>query len=231
MNEHVLDRPVWASLNSVQKEFSVGSERARRFHPEFGPLAGILDESEESIAELADLLETSGSLAVGQAPTFRCPENGRIKAQLPAVQMVYEGCDDGASAAGMIEPLTCCDVPMMYSLAKLTNPGPFARRTHELGRFWGIKCDDQLVAMAGERLKTPEYFEVSGVCTASEYQGRGFARALCLHACAAIRAEGRQPFLHVYEDNDCAIGLYKSMGFVIRSKITVTVLEHLDQSN
>jgi predicted GNAT family acetyltransferase len=231
VNEHLLDRPVWASLNSVNKGFSVGSERALRFHPEIGPLAGIQDESPESLSELEELLETYGSLAVGQSPELRCPKNARITAQHPAVQMMYEERDDGASMDAKIASLTACDAPLMYALAKLTNPGPFARRTHELGQFWGIKCDDQLVAMAGERLKTPEYIEVSGVCTDPQYQNRGFGRALCLHVCIAIRDKGCQPFLHVYEDNDRAIGLYASMGFVIRSKITVTVLEHLNQSH
>ena len=29
----------------------------------------------------------------------------------------------------------------MMALTKLTNPGPFAARTHELGTFLGIKVD------------------------------------------------------------------------------------------
>lgn len=226
MNEHPLDRPVWASLTTEQLAFSVGSERARRFHPDVGPLSGIQDESQKSVAELGNLLEAHGSLVVAQALPFPCPSEGRVKAEMPAVQMVHEGLDVGDAHDTRIEALAPCDADSMYALAKQTNPGPYARRTHQLGQFWGVKQGGTLVAMAGERLKTPDHIELSGVCTEPKYQGRGYGRALCLHVCRRVRSAGRTPFLHVFADNDRAIGLYASMGFVTRAEILVTVLEH-----
>ena len=56
------------------------------------------------------------------------------------------------------------DVPDMMELTKLTNPGPFAARTHELGTFLGVKIDGRLVAMAGERMKPADYTEITAVC-------------------------------------------------------------------
>ena len=226
MSEHPLDRPVWASLSSTHQKYSAGSKRARRFLSEVAPFGAILDESKQSISELADLLECSGSLAVAQAPTFPCPQNGRVKAQLPSIQMVYEGPEFASFEHPKIEALKPCEAPMMISLAKLTDPGPFERRTHELGQFWGIKHDDRLVAMAGERLKTPGFVEISGVCTDPKFEGRGYGRALCIQLCSTIRSHGCQPFLHEFEDNARAIKLYESLGFVPRAKILVTVLEH-----
>ena len=38
-------------------------------------------------------------------------------------------------------------------LVFITQPGPFAERTVELGRYIGIRQDDRLVAMVGERFK------------------------------------------------------------------------------
>ena len=54
------------------------------------------------------------------------------------------------------------DVPAMMELTKLTNPGPFGARTHELGTFLGVRVDGRLVAMAGERMKPADYTEITG---------------------------------------------------------------------
>ncbi len=66
----------------------------------------------------------------------------------------------------------------MMALTALTKPGPFGKRTHELGTYLGIRRDGKLVAMAGERLKIPGYTEVSAVCTHPEHTGHGYARIL-----------------------------------------------------
>ena len=62
--------------------------------------------------------------------------------------------------------VTKADVPEMLALTKLTNPGPFGARTHELGIFWHPRRGT-LAAMAFERLRLPGFTEVSAVCTAS----------------------------------------------------------------
>src|SRR6202040_4174727 len=56
-----------------------------------------------------------------------------------------------------IVTLGASDVPAMMELTKLTNPGPFAARTRELGTFLGVKIDGRLAAMAGERMKPVDY--------------------------------------------------------------------------
>ena len=68
------------------------------------------------------------------------------------------------SGDGVIE-LTESDVPEMMALAEPTKPGPFGRRTRELGTYIGIRRSGTLVAMAGERLRLPGFTEVSAVCT------------------------------------------------------------------
>jgi predicted GNAT family acetyltransferase len=60
-------------------------------------------------------------------------------------------------------------------LVELTRPGPFRRRTVELGAFLGIRERGRLVAMAGG-MWIGEHREVSGICTHPEAQGRGLAR-------------------------------------------------------
>ncbi len=77
-----------------------------------------------------------------------------------------------------ITRLTDADAPEMLTLATLTEPGPFFSRTNELGDFAGLRIHDQLVAMAGERMKPEGYTEVSGVCTNPDHRGRGYAGSL-----------------------------------------------------
>lgn len=39
-----------------------------------------------------------------------------------------------------------------------------------------------------------------------------------------ILERGEKPFLHAYESNEGAIGLYKKLGFSIRQRLIVTML-------
>ena len=70
------------------------------------------------------------------------------------------------------------NVAAMLALVELTQPGPFAPRTIELGRYLGVHDNGQLVAMAGERCRLPGYREVSAVCTHPDARGRGLADRL-----------------------------------------------------
>ena len=112
----------------------------------------------------------------------------------------------------------------MLALARLTKPGPFFSRTHELGDFVGVKEAGELVAMAGERLKLPGFTEVSGVCTRPGHRGRGYAAALMRLVASRIVARGETPFLHAYAHNTGAIGLYETLGFRVRRVMTLTEL-------
>jgi predicted GNAT family acetyltransferase len=116
------------------------------------------------------------------------------------------------------------DVPAMMELTKLTNPGPFAARTHELGTFLGVKVDGRLVAMAGERMKPADYTEITAVCVHPDYRGRGYAQLLLGAMAREIAARGEIPFLHVFSDNESAIALYRRQGMEIRRRLCVTVL-------
>ena len=116
------------------------------------------------------------------------------------------------------------DVPAMMELTKLTNPGPFAARTRELGTFLGIKIDGRLVAMAGERMKPADHTEITAVCVHPDFRGRGYAQLLLGAVARQIAARGEIPFLHVFSDNDSAIALYRRQGMEIRRRLWVTVL-------
>jgi GNAT superfamily N-acetyltransferase len=89
--------------------------------------------------------------------------------------------------------LTQADVPEMLALTKLTNPGPFGSRTHEMGDYFGIRIGETLAAMAGERLKLPGYTEISAVCTHADHHGHGYASVLIATLIDRIFNRGEQP--------------------------------------
>jgi len=122
-------------------------------------------------------------------------------------------------------PLGSADLPQMFTLVKLTEPGPFNSRTHEIGTYLGVRSEGNLVAMAGERLQVPGHTEISAVCTHPEHTGRGYARALMTKLMHQIRARGETPFLHVRQDNVRAIDIYKRLGFNERALLHYAVLK------
>jgi predicted GNAT family acetyltransferase len=117
------------------------------------------------------------------------------------------------------------DVPDMMELTALTKPGPFSARTHELGTFLGIRVDDQLVAMAGERMKPAGYTEITAVCVHPSQRGRGYGQMLLAAISRQILVRGEIPFLHVFTSNESAIALYRRQGMEIRRRLHVTVLQ------
>jgi predicted GNAT family acetyltransferase len=118
-----------------------------------------------------------------------------------------------------IEALTEADAEEMLALAKLTEPGPFTLKAQALGTFYGIRIDDRLAAMTGERMKVDGFGEVSGVCTHPDFRGKGLARILSVLVARKILARGETPFLHAWADNVGAIRLYEQIGFTVRAEL------------
>jgi predicted GNAT family acetyltransferase len=130
---------------------------------------------------------------------------------------------NGADEPGLVS-LGPGDVQEMLELVSMTNPGPFAARTIELGAYVGIRHNGVLVAMAGERLHFTGWTEISSVCTAPTYRGRGMASLLVSALIAGIRRRSEDPFLHVIATNTAAIRLYERLGFSIRRNLTIAVV-------
>ena len=226
---HPLDNVIWQALTTRQAGFAESSGSARRFVPEVGPLAGFRDPSPESYDALAELLETQGTIALFLDAPYQDRRGWNLVAKDPLLQMVWENGDlslrPGADGDAELVELNATHSTAMIELAELTKPGPFDRRTHELGTYLGIFRDGKLLAMAGERLKVPDYTEVSAVCTHPEHTGRGYARVLMMEVMRRIRERGETPFLHVRENNGRAIELYRRLGFSKRKVSHLAVLQ------
>jgi ribosomal protein S18 acetylase RimI-like enzyme len=152
-------------------------------------------------------------------------EGWALVGEVPLSQMIWtSSAVPGEATAAPIVHLGIDDVDQMLALTGLTKPGPFGRRTHELGTYLGIRDGNRLVAMAGERLRLPGFTEVSAVCTHPDFVGRGYARTLVSAVVNGILGRGERPFLHVARENVRAARVYEGMGFTVRKFFTVIVL-------
>ena len=112
----------------------------------------------------------------------------------------------------------------MLELVAVTQPGPFAARTGELGEYFGVFEAGRLVAMARERMEAGVLREISGVCTHPDFQGRGYARRLVEKLIRLEVRRNQTPFLHVMHDNIHARRLYERMGFRHHQEVVLRVV-------
>lgn len=220
---HSLDHPVWNALTSTQSALALGGALARRYPPDIAPFADMADMSPQSFAALGALMAPSDVVALFTPNPVIVPPEFKTLLAKTGEQMVGMPADTSGAAADIVS-LGTDDVRDMMELTKLTNPGPFAVRTHELGTFLGVKVDGRLVAMAGERMKPADYTEITAVCVHPDHRGRGYAQALLGAVARQIAARGEIPFLHVFSDNGSAVALYRRQGMEIRRRLYVTVL-------
>jgi len=205
------------------RDRSPGDERARRFKADINRFAATPDEGADSLAALTELVQPGDDgVYLLQVPRIAVPTGLETVKEAPGVQMIATrrlDVDDGLQVLGDT------DAADMLALATLTEPGPFLARTHTMGRFIGLRVEDRLVAMAGERMRFPGHVEVSGVCTHPDFRGRGLARRLSAAVTAEIQRRGEQPFLHAWATNTVAIALYESLGFEVRTTVHVALLK------
>jgi predicted GNAT family acetyltransferase len=220
---HVLDNPVWHALTGPHATLAERAPHAARYQPDVSVFGGVPDDATpEAWDELAGLVG-SGGLALVARRDRAVPDGWSVALEIPCRQMWLLGELALGPAAGSSEAripyvaLGASDVPEMLALVERTKPGPFLRRTVELGRYVGIRDGGDLVAMAGERLRVPGFTEVSAVCTDASQRGRGLASRLIRVIVAGIRARGETPFLHLTIDNESAHRLYDALGFETRA--------------
>lgn len=219
-----LRNPIWESLNGHHKRFAVGTENVAHypFDVTFG--VGLKYNSDDELSELADMVEPGLTVGIFGKSSHDTPQwitifsgSGRqmvCQERIPIPEHIVE-----------ILTLDTEDVPDMLALIKLTEPGPYLQRTIEMGPYFGIRDQGQLVAMAGGRMWTPHYREISAVCTHPGYRGKGYAGLLISILVNHYFDAGFTPFLHVSPDNTGAIRLYKQLGFVDNHDINILLVQ------
>jgi predicted GNAT family acetyltransferase len=202
--------------------FAQRSGRVLRYAPDVAPFLGLpLDASRADWRDALELLPPRG-VAATLHDGSPLPDSLRVTQTFELVQMTAQptgGADDPEAVT-----LGAADVPEMLELVRLTDPGPFLKRTIELGRYVGIRRDGELVAMAGERLHFDGWTEISAVCTAPAFRGQGLASRLVSTLVADIERRRERVFLHALTVNTNAIRLYEQLGFRARQDRTISVL-------
>jgi ribosomal protein S18 acetylase RimI-like enzyme len=216
---HPLDNPVWHSLTGPQRRLAERVGDAARYDAEVAPFAAVPDEAGTTAwADLATLVGPGG-LAVLFRDDLPPPDGWDELLRLSALQMVADRVDDApAPRAAQLGP---GDLAEVRTLVDMTEPGPFGTRTMELGTYIGIRVGGDLVALAGERMRFDGHTEISAVCTRPDHRGEGLAAELVRDLVGRITGRGDTAFLHVLDDNEAAIGLYRALGFAERRRLEV----------
>jgi predicted GNAT family acetyltransferase len=214
---HALDNICYQALTTRQAGFAETFDQACRFVHDVSVIGGFLEPTARGYESLGELVKQGQTVNLALDSPYQPRTGWSVVRTCPMLQMIYQGnCTDLVSAATsdeMIVELGANDAPEMMELTSLTRPGPFSKRTHELGTYLGIRMDGKLIAMAGERMKVPGNTEVSAVCTHPDHTGKGYARRLMTMVMSQICNHGETPFLHVREANTHAVALYEKLGF------------------
>ncbi|MEU4564161.1 GNAT family N-acetyltransferase [Actinoplanes sp. NPDC023936] len=224
--ESVLDNPAWSSLAGAHARFAVTHGQAARYQSDVAPFHALADPADpQAWDDLASLVEPGEAVTIAGAGGVAY-RGWEVAGSIPGVQLVDVGLR--ASPSPDAYRLGAGDVPEILDLIERTRPGPYLRRTVELGTYLGLRSPEgALIAMAGERLHPTGWTEISAVCTDPDHRGRGLATRLIQAVAAGIRERGETPFLHTAAANVTAIRLYQSIGFELRKQTDFTAYRRL----
>lgn len=213
--KELLHNPVYHALLSGDKHLSFGNEQVKFFDEEVSPFAGFEHDYTKGFSDLYESLSPGRKILYANPSPIAHPTGWQVQHEISGLQFIYKGGRPVQTVFPEVKPLSEIHVEQMVQLAHLTKPGPFAAKTIHFGSYFGIFDKEKLIAMTGQRLHVENCTEISAVCTHPDYLGKGYANALLLHQLQIILQQGQVPFLHVREDNERAIAIYKRLGFVV----------------
>jgi ribosomal protein S18 acetylase RimI-like enzyme len=213
-----LDSPAWSALNGAHARFAEGNEFVKRYSDDVSPVVGVVSWDEPAVWDaLIDLFGRGAAVSLSHF-AGELPEGWSELGRGQGLQLVASPRVIGERFDEAVE-LGADDAEEMLAIVARNEPGPFRLRTHELGRYVGVRRDGKLIAMAGERLHPDGFTEISAVCVDEDHRRQGLASALVLDVAHAIRSRGDVPFLHVSATNLGAAAAYEKLGFELRRKV------------
>ncbi len=205
--------PIWHTLQSHHRRFALSIGEACRYPSDVAPFAAVEVPTRSAFRQLAQLLAPGETVSVvADSVPSKC--DLRVIDTISVIQMVLPmGVQPHGGSPCDLSILDATRGEDMLALAGHTLPDYFRRRSHERGTFYGIRSEQQLIAMAGERLMIDRHVEISAGCTHPRHRGIGYASALIWQLVRQHRRHGFGSWLHVGAANRSAIALYRHMGF------------------
>ena len=221
-----LDRPAYSSLKSRQSYLAQVNDSAIAYEPDFAAFAALEGDSQTGFADLSKLRVGDDGFWFLETKIIEPQNHFRLEKTAHCKQMIF---DHEVAIENDIEivELGHDDAKDMHELALLCKPGPFFARTNELGKFIGIKVNNRLVSMMGERMQIDGFSELSALATHPDFQGKKWGKFLFNQVTKRILKRGQIPFLHVYAWNEIGIKNYEKLGLKLRQDIYVSVLKPL----
>jgi ribosomal protein S18 acetylase RimI-like enzyme len=225
--ESLFANPVLHALQTRHRHFAVSTGEACRYPADVAPFAAVATPSKSALQSLHSLLVPGEYVwIIGEsypsAPELSCIGN------LECLQMALPDEVTLPPPSPGIVPLSSTNAPEMVALTTLAFPGFFRSRTCEMGSYYGVRFDGELIAMGGERITLDGYPEISGICTHPAHRGNGHAASLIWHLARNHRREGLVSWLHVSAENRHAIELYLRLGFTVARKVKLHRLSRND---
>lgn len=218
---HWLDNPFWHAARRTWAPAACVDGSAILVRCDTQTLAALPDgPSSERWDDLRKLLHPGASATLAHVGTTEIPSSWAVQRVVPAFQLVAgPGVGRHSSAAVQLRP---SDVAAMSELSRLAgedalptpwlDPASMAR-----GDFVGLRDQDQLVAMAGTRLRGPGWMEISSVCVHPDARRAGFATTLVRELAYRFERVGCLPFLYTTNDY-AATAFFRQVGFVRRAE-------------
>jgi GNAT superfamily N-acetyltransferase len=211
--------PIWHALRSKHRRFARSHGNACRYPADVAPFAAVAELTANTSRQLHALLAPGESIWVIGDDWAGIPLL-HIEETLPCVQMLQRAAASTLAPKVELLRLSTADVADMLALTDVAFPGFFRARTLEMGAYYGVRIEGELVAMGGERILLDGCPEISGVCTHPRHRGKGFAADIIGQLTSDHRRAGFISWLHVGAANTRAVALYRWLGFEVVRNLT-----------
>jgi ribosomal protein S18 acetylase RimI-like enzyme len=213
--DSVLDNAAWHSLAGPHAHFAIGGDLVRRYPEDVAPFVAVRTWDDPAVWEAMRALVGAGAEVGLSGYEGDLPAGWEFLGGGEGVQLVETGVlrtrpDDEAIELGPD------DAAEMMAIVERNQPGPFRPRTHELGRYIGIRRGGRLVAMAGERLHPTGWTEISAVAVDVDHRRQGLGSRLVRDVAFHIQQRGDRAMMHAAASNVGAIAAYERLGFTRR---------------
>ena len=218
--DRLFANPVWHALHAKHRHLAVSAGDACRYPAEVVPFVAVAAPTSGALRQLRTLLAPGEFVWLIGENYPRLPDL-RFEETLECLQLILPEAVVPPDPTIEIVRLSDANAAEMVALTDVAFPGFFRIRTCEMGSYYGVRSDGELIAMGGERLMLEGYSEISGVCTHPAHRGKGLAASLIRRVVQDHRRDGLVSWLHVAAANRRALDLYLRLGFEVVRTVTL----------